>query len=100
MSDNQGTFFNTINLHGIELLKAKDHARTQQDEIYAFLLEHKGNGYTPFQIQDELNYKEIDVPVTSVRRALCNLQQGGLIEKFDEMVNGVYGKPNHKWGIK
>jgi len=99
MSDNQGTFFNTISLNGIMLEKSKNQARTQQDEIYSFLIEHKGKGFTPFQIMDELGYKESDVPVTSIRRALCNLQQGGAIEKLEEMEEERYGKNNHKWGI-
>ena len=100
MNGTQMDFFNTENLSGEALKQAKLTAGSQQQEIYDFLLRHRGDGFTPFQIHDALDYKEDNVPITSVRRALTNLTSAGLIDRFEEQEKGNFGHLNYKWGVR
>ena len=38
-------------------------------------------------------------PITSIRRAMTNLTDDGMIVKTQETVKGVYGKNEHLWSL-
>ena len=46
-------------------------------------------------------YKAINEkwPITSIRRAMTNLTDDGMIVKTQETVKGVYGKNEHLWSL-
>ena len=38
-------------------------------------------------------------PITSIRRAMTNLTDDGMIVKTQKTVKGVYGKSEHLWAL-
>ena len=91
------TFHNTIDEKGHPLFKSQARARSQQEHVLAFLYDHPLQHFTPFEIHRQvLPY----APITSVRRALTNLQKAGYLEKTGIMVLGNYDKNNHTWRLK
>jgi len=88
------TYFNTTHQVGTILEKATHKAWTQEQiikEYYNFF----GGEHTPFGIQENLEW--FDVPITSVRRAMCNLTKRGFLVKTDNQIEGRYGKVNYTW---
>jgi hypothetical protein len=97
-----GSFYNTINLSGIELFDAEISAQTQEDKILIFFKNNSGN-YPPSKIHQILIDRKIIhplTPITSIRRAITNLTKSGKITMTDEMSEGPLGKPEHQWMIK
>ena len=45
-------------------------------------------------------FKDKNVPITSIRRAITNLESEGLLHKTDIQKPGVYGKLNYCWVYK
>ena len=91
------TFHNTIDEKGHPLFKSQAKARSQQERILAFFHQHSALYFTPFEIHKlVLPY----APITSVRRALTNLQKAGYLKKTGIMVLGNYDKNNHTWRLK
>ncbi len=39
------------------------------------------------------------VPITSVRRSMTDLSNAGVLKKTNETVDGIYGRPEHKWTL-
>ena len=52
---------------------------------------------TPAEIWEGYGFKYKNVPLTSIRRAITNLETEGLLEKTNIQKPGVYGKKNHCW---
>lgn len=94
----QLSFFNTISLKGEELKEATEKAMVQEDMVLFIMCD--GQEYTPFEVQEIYNRIFSPVPITSIRRAITVLTDKGKLEKLDEMKEGNYGKPNHKWRLK
>jgi len=92
-------FYNTIGLKGEEYQKAIKNAKTQCERILT-ILKFKKSPMTPFEILDEYEKHYPSCPVTSIRRALTNLTDQGLLEKCETMGMGIYGMPNNKWKLK
>jgi hypothetical protein len=91
------TFHNTINESGSQLLNSEAKARSQQERILAFFRDYPYQYFTPFDIHKKvLPY----APITSVRRAITNLQKAGHLDKTGYMVLGDLGKNNHCWRLK
>lgn len=95
MSQLQFSFHDTINLPNELFNKANDKCETQEQRIY--LLMRSRSAMTPFEVQDIYNFSYPEIPITSIRRALSNLERMGLLKKTEWMKQGKYGKPNHKW---
>ena len=88
------TYYNTNNEEGQELLTSRVNATKQEDIIY--LLFDNDSYFSPDMIKTLLVQ---DYPITSIRRALTNLTDKGLLEKTDKMVMGKYGKKTHTWKL-
>ena len=91
------SFHNTINLNGSSLDRAEDKARTQEERELAFFISHSGGLFTPFDVWGKVFL--LHEPITSVRRAMTNLERSGYLEKTDIMKPGNYGKPNFCWRL-
>ena len=87
--------YNTTKEKGKALKKHKLKALSQDRLIWG-LLAMTTKAYTPFEIQKE--FKDQNLPITSVRRALSNLVNREVgIEKLEDQSKGKYGRMNHKW---
>lgn len=87
--------YNTTKEKGDMLKKHKTKA-VSQDRLIWGLLAMTRKAYTPFEIQEE--FKDNNWPITSVRRALCNLVNKKVgIKKLEDQSKGKYGRMNHKW---
>lgn len=94
----QLSFFNTIHLSGEELKEARESCSKQEERVLQLFQRY--GAMTPFDV--EYFYKNFwnHIPITSIRRAMTVLTDKGKLEKLNEMKEGNYGKPNHKWRLK
>ena len=88
------TYFNTTNEHGQELHRYRTNALNQEDRIKRFFM--KGGTASPSQVHQRLF---ADAPVTSVRRAITNLTDKGVLEKTDTKILGPFGRPEYCWRL-
>ena len=88
------TYYNTNSEEGPELIKSRMNTVKQETTIYLLF---EDDSYLSPDMIDELLYN--DYPITSIRRALTNLTDQGLLEKTDKMVMGKYGKKTHTWKL-
>jgi predicted transcriptional regulator len=51
---------------------------------------------TPFDVQDDVGHH---VPITSIRRAITNLTQKGILIKSEVTKMGRHGKMNYCWEL-
>lgn len=93
------TFYNTISLSGPDLKKAVENAKKQEDAIF-LIYEHTGKPYSPSQILRLTEKAGKCWPITSIRRAITNLENEGKLIKTEHMREGMFGKPEHLWAIK
>ena len=93
------TFYKTINLPADELRAARESNNIQNTRVLAIFEKHP-DGLTPFEASRIYNGQYPEIPLTSVRRAVTDLEKSGRFEKTGAMRNGGYGKPNHVWKIK
>ena len=89
------TFYNTIEETGEELAESCAKAFTQEEAIYS-LFATTQEELSPSMVHEIL---ELKCPITSVRRAMSNLTNKGLISKTNQYVEGTYGKREHLWAI-
>ena len=87
------TFYNTIHETGEELAESHAKAKTQEEKIYAYFL-YCNQPLSPSMFLEQLG---LNCPITSVRRAICNLTKEGKIFKTKETVLGMYGKKETLW---
>ena len=88
--------YNTTNESGQVLKDSKKKALTQQERILRYFktfhfLKHE----TPDSVCKYVFNNR--VPITSVRRAMTNLTDAGLLEKTNTKRPGRYGKDNYCW---
>lgn len=88
-------FHNTVGIQGEFLFEAEQRCESQQEKVLTFFKNHPGMGFTPFDVHKALF--DSKTPITSVRRAITNLQRAGWIIKTDMKVIQQYGMVNHKW---
>ena len=90
---NQLSFFNTIDLKGAELAKARSANDKQDQKILAFFLENFTEKFTPYQVGDRFpEYLQ-----SSVKRSITTLTKRGYLEKTDTKVMERQGSPNYCW---
>lgn len=92
-------FFNTTRLTGDELKVRRDHAYKQENIILDYFKEHPEEEFTPFDISRNVVGIEV-TPITSIRRAITNLTNRGLLIKTDTRRKGIYGHLNYCWQYK
>jgi hypothetical protein len=95
--NNEERFYNTIKLSGEALIEAETSAQKQRELVEMFFRKNIGMNFTPFEVLEALKIK---APITSIRRAITNLTNDGILVKTNEMRIGEYGKPNHTWELK
>ena len=93
------TFYKTINLPADELRSARESNNVQNTRVLSIFEKHP-DGLTPFEVGAIYNGQHPEIPLTSVRRAVTDLEKSGRLEKTGAMRKGGYGKPNHVWKIK
>lgn len=89
------SFYNTIGIQGEILFDAIDKAFSQQELIFEFMKRNQNKEFTPFEIHAILFDEK--TPITSIRRAMTNLQGEGKIKKTEKKVMEKFGKVNFKW---
>jgi len=88
-------YYNTNAETGHVLADSHGQARLQRLQVLAWFQSHPENHFAPHQI-----HMPSGTPLTSVRRAVTNLTEQGLLEKTDRMVAGTYGKQVHTWRLR
>ena len=92
-------YYNTLNEEGQDLKRSESKSKKQKDQIFA-IYRHTLRPMTPAEIWEGYGFKSANVPLTSIRRAITNLESEGLLEKTDIQKPGVYGKQNYCWIYK
>jgi hypothetical protein len=84
----------TTNLSNYE-----EKAKSQDQLIYEWFLDHRGSVFTPSFLHSSLALP-LGTPITSVRRALTNLTKAGKLIKTDHKVEGMHGRDEHCWALR
>lgn len=87
------TYYNTTNESGRTLAEYQRAAENQQEAIQ-MIFERFQRPLTPSQVHAVMSK---DTPITSVRRAITNLTNEGILTKLNDKQMGVYGRPEHLW---
>jgi hypothetical protein len=89
-------FYNTTGLDATELKKRQIKAGSQNGKILEYFKEHPYQNFTPFEIQELLGF----VCINSVRRAISDLTDMGLLTMTSEKRMGKFGMMNNTWRIR
>jgi len=90
------SYYNTTNIDGAELADSRGKAR-KQDDIVLECFGKFPNGATPSDIHSFAFAHA--APITSIRRAISNLTDAGLLVKTQYKRLGPYGKPEYIWKL-
>jgi hypothetical protein len=91
-------FYNTIDLTGADLEKAKADTLKQEELIQAIYKRNASKAISPSQILEVVNtHYSLNWPLTSIRRAITDLTNEDALIKLPGMIEGIYGKPEHLW---
>lgn len=90
------TFYNTTNEKGLELKKAKEKAISQDKQILA-MFDTNVPGISSNKLSASLIFKQMNCPITSIRRALNTLENKGSIKRLDVKINGLYGRKEYMY---
>ena len=94
-------FYNTIDLTGQELEKAKAQTLKQEELIATIYKKNCHKEISPSQILEIVNkHYWLNWPLTSCRRVLTDLTSTGILIKLPKMIQGIYGKGEHVWKWK
>lgn len=94
-----GSYYNTTRATGQRLLEFHKKAETQEDKLYDFLVKRPYHWFTPESLR--LLVFSQKTPITSIRRALTNLNYKGKIVRSDTVnALGEYGHPVHTYCCK
>lgn len=91
------TYFNTAGLDGDDLQERIEQCESQEDKVEALFAACPGKRFTPFEVRDIVFNGS--VPITSVRRAMTNLTNEGILKKTETQREGPYGQPNYTWQL-
>lgn len=88
-------YFNTTNLTGKALVAARRDAMTQEDRITKlFATMPDGWTATPSKVHQHVGGR---APITSIRRAMTNLTDQGVLTRTETKMMGPCGKPEYTW---
>jgi DNA-binding IclR family transcriptional regulator len=87
-------YYNTNAETGTVLADSYGQAKQQRQMVQRWFEQHPDHYFAPHQIP-----MPSGTPLTSVRRAVTNLTEQGVLEKTDRMVAGTYGKQVHTWRL-
>ena len=88
-------FYETINQTDSALKESNKKTRKQEDLIFA-LFQKRNEPLSPSMV---LSQSGLNCPITSIRRAISDLTNSGLLVKTDRQVRGMYNKPEHLWEL-
>lgn len=88
-------FYNTTNEKGQILIDFNNKAKSQQEMVYDFFIQHRLFGYTWSDVQK--HFPEMNE--SSVKRSITNLMNEGKLEKTSEKGVSKYGKPAYKYKL-
>ena len=91
------TYYNTTDSVAPERDLFESQARSQEEVLAVFFNNNPLGQYQPSQIQTTLFP---NAPITSVRRALTNLTERGILEKTTIQRQGPYGRPEYLWRMR
>ena len=92
---NSNTYFNTTDQDIDYVNKRKSKNKTQEVLVYDLFKNH-----TTLTASEVLHKFPKRVPITSLRRAISNLQQEQKLVKTTDTKTGIYGAPEHYYTIK
>jgi len=75
------------------------HKARAQDHLVLNYFKSSGGRHSPSDILDLVWAGGNQPPLTSVRRAITNLQKQGKLIKTEETKVGLYGRPEYKWRL-
>lgn len=88
-------YFNTTNLEGTDLVRARIKAEGQQRVIVDLIRDNdRDEGWTPSQVWQALGCL---MPITSVRRAMTVATKEGALTRLDDKRKGPWGAAEHAW---
>lgn len=93
------TYHNTNKLAGIALSRAIKKTTSQEKIVLLFFKAYNHRGYAAHEIRKLLDMELSNAPITSIRRAMSNLKNDGKLIKTDEMIDGPYGYPVHRYRL-
>lgn len=88
-------YYNTTHLVGHQLALEIDTAKKQVGVVLD-LFKLVMVPMSPSQVLQALPQQW---PLTSIRRAMTDLAETGMLVKTKSMVTGIYGKPEHQWRL-
>ena len=90
------SFYNTIALPKDLLIIELKKVKKQELKVLAVFKVSMMNELTPSEV-----YKALDevYPITSIRRAITNMTNIGILKKTTIQRAGLYGKNNYAWKI-
>lgn len=93
------SFYNTIHEEGEQRIESEIKAQDQEALIKRLYLMFPATILAPHQVHKMLF--SVNVPLTSVRRAMTNLTKEGFLVKLgkDQMILGPMGKMVHRWAL-
>lgn len=91
------SYHNTNRETGVVLAASEARAATQEDQVRAFFESHPGQLLAPHEVHEHVMTQS---PLTSVRRAMTNLTNRGVLEKTSQMETGTYDKQVHRWRLR
>lgn len=92
----RGSFYNTTGESGAQLEQYRGKAGAQELEVWRWFKDRPGKHFSPWEVQAACLP---GVPITSVRRAITNLQQKGKLEKTPFKKSGPYHRPSLTWRL-
>lgn len=87
------SYFNTTNESGTTL--KNNVAKAKSQEVIIFTLFSPSLNWSPAELQGYF----INMPITSIRRALTNLTKQGKLIKTNEKRIGMYGRSEYVWKL-
>ena len=90
-------YYNTNRETGQNLSNSQAITVSQEERILEYFIISKAYDVAPHHL---LGLFQDNTPITSIRRAVTNLERAGKLVKTDVMTKGTYGKMVHTWRIK
>jgi predicted ArsR family transcriptional regulator len=91
-------YHDTTNTSRADVAQYEQRAQRQDELVRALFRKHSPFPLSPSQAHRALG--ETFGPLTSLRRAVTNLERDGVLEKLEQTVRGKYGRPEHLWRLK
>jgi len=98
------SYYNTTAIKDTDLIKAyEEKAKTQKDLVLDVFKSRSDREYTPFEVREFLigaGCIHPNTPITSIRRAVTDLANEGLIERTGGKKLEAFGRMNFCWRLR